>query len=659
LLVAAVLVQTAWAAAMAATLSPLAPPRGFSIFMEAVRPAIWSCFLLAMLWRSASRTALMAGFALAVAVGATQLAALLFDLGAQERFGASLVAAVFTLLCVEQVYRNTPAHQRWAVKFLALALAAMFGFELVLFSDALLYGRVDFAWWAGRGYANALLAPLVAVTAARMHDWRLDIQVSRNVVFHSATLLASGLFLLTVAAIGYGLRLFGDAWGAVAQILVVFASVTALVALIASGRLRAQLRVLLAKHFFSYRYDYRSEWLKLTELIAQPERPGANDSTLSRRALHGLAALVDSPGGALWLRTEDGNWHCDASDGVSAREPIGADESLSRFLDERRWIVEIPEWNAHPERYGALVLPQWLVSDPEAWLIVPLVLDDKVVGLAQLQRPVASAPLDWEVRDVLKTAGRQVAGYLAVRQAVEKLVQARQFDSFNRMSAFVVHDLKNLVAQLALLVKNAARHRDNPEFQRDMLETVENVLDRMQGLLLQLRVGTRPIEQAAPLPLGETLRDAVAAKKGLHLETELDIAADAERVEVVAHRDRLERVVGHLLQNAIEATPPGGNVRLAARRTATHAIVEVTDTGRGMSREFVEKMLFKPFTSTKENGMGIGAFESREYVLEIGGHFSVASAECRGTTITIQLPLVADHESIARSRAGDPSRRVS
>ena len=624
---------------MAASLTRYAPPDSVVMLFEALRPAVWSVFLLAMLWQAARHGTLLAAMAFALVVAASQFGAQQLALGPQERFGFALVGAVFGLLCVEQVYRNTPAERRWAVKFLCLALAALFAYDIVVYSDALLFRRLDFTWWAGRGYANALLAPLVAVTAARMPDWRLDIQVSRGVVFHSATLLASGLFLLAVAAIGYGLRFFGDAWGAVAQTLLVFASLVTLVALVASGTLRAKLRVQVAKNFFSYRYDYRSEWLRLTELIAQPELPGVDGGSLSQRALGGLAALVDSPAGALWLRTDDGAWVCDARTKVSLREPVAADDPLPRFLIERQWIVEMPEWRAHPERYDALVLPQWLAADTDAWLVVPLVLHDQLVGLVQLQRPVAPIVVDWEVRDILKTAGRQIAGYLAVRQAVEKLVQARQFDSFNRMSAFVVHDLKNLVAQLALLLKNAARHRANPEFQRDMLETVENVLDRMQGLLMQLRVGTRPIEQAAPLPLGDMLRSAIAAKKGLRLEPALDIADSAEHAEIVAHRDRLERVVGHLLQNAVEATPPEGAVRVAARRDGRHAVIEVIDTGRGMSREFIDTRLFKPFTSTKEHGMGIGAFESRDYVREIGGTLAVTSIEGRGTTFTLRLPI--------------------
>ena len=642
-LILAVLVEIAWAGTLAAAFTPFLPPRALLLAAEAARPVAWICFLLSLLRGSNRRSALLGGMLMALAIGLLQFASAMADADPQQRFGSGLLAAVLTLLCVEQVYRNTGEHYRWVVKFLCLALAALAVFDLVLYADALLFGRFERGWWIARGYAHALMVPLVAITAARTPDWELDIRVSRQVVFHTATLLISGVFLLAVSAIGYGLRLFGGAWGGVAQTLVVFGALVGLVALVASGQLRARLRVLLAKHFFSYRYDYRTEWLRLTGLLARSPQADSADGSLSRRALQGMADLVESPGGALWLRGDDGSWACDARTSQTDYGRIADGDPMLAFLTGRDWILDIDEWRRHPGRYDHIALPDWLRSDPQAWLVVPLMLHQQAIGLVMLQRPTVPMTLDWEVRDVLKTAGRQIAGYLAVREAVEKLVQSRQFESFNRMSAFVVHDLKNLVAQLSLLLKNAARHRDNPEFQRDMLETVENVLDRMQGLLLQLRVGTRPIEQPAPIRLGETLRAAVAAKKGLRLEPSVDIDAAAEHSEIIAHRDRLERVVGHLLQNAVEATPAGGTVRLAARRDGEHAVVEVIDTGRGMSRDFVETSLFRPFTSTKEHGMGVGAFESREYVREIGGSLTVASVEGRGTTFSMRLPVHAAH----------------
>jgi len=682
LVLVAIAVQVGWAVAMAGSLTDAPLPPTIVLIAEATRPLAWTALLLAMLWasgrddplpqplaeappradqhpaarpdrsasawsRSAARRNLgmLAGFAVAGAIALGQFAAAATDAAPAVRHGFAILAACFGLVCCEQVLRNTIDASRWAVKFLCLSVAAAFAFDLVLNGDALVHGRIDDAWWAARGYGHALLAPLVAMAAARMPDWRLDLRLSRKVVFHATTLVASALILGVIGAIGYGARLFGDAWGGIAQALVVFVSVVALAALIASSSLRARLRVTLVKHLFSYRYEYRTEWLKLTDLLAHSSR---HEGTLAQRALQGLGDLVESPAGALWLRSDEGDWRCAATRRLQPRPPVLGDDPLPRWLARRQWIVEMAEWRAHPDRYDELAIPGWLTDDPDAWLVVPLVLHDQLVGFAQLQTSVVSVPLDWEVRDVLKTAGRQVAGYLAVQQAVERLVQARQFESFNRMSAFVVHDLKNLVAQLSLLLRNADRHRDNPEFQADMLETVENVLDRMQGLLLQLRVGTRPVEQPAPVPVGAVLRAAVAGKKGLRMEPSLSIDDDVERTPVTAHRDRLERVVGHLVQNAIEATPPGGSVAVAARRDGGDVLVTVSDTGRGMSASFIETGLFKPFMSTKEHGMGIGAFESREYVREIGGRLDVDSAEGRGTTFTLRLPIHGEQPSVPR-----------
>jgi len=210
------------------------------------------------------------------------------------------------------------------------------------------------------------------------------------------------------------------------------------------------------------------------------------------------------------------------------------------------------------------------------------------------------------------------------------------------MSAFVVHDLKNLVAQLSLMLRNAQRHRDNPEFQADMLSTVENVIERMQGLLLQLRVGARPVEQPAPVRVTDALSRAVAQRRGLQPEPSLEVDASLAGRSVLAHADRLERVIGHLLQNAADASAASGIIRVRARSEGDRALIEVEDNGKGMSEEFIRTRLFRPFSSTKTHGMGIGTFESREYVRELGGSLEVESREGSGTTFRIRLPLVPD-----------------
>jgi putative PEP-CTERM system histidine kinase len=278
----------------------------------------------------------------------------------------------------------------------------------------------------------------------------------------------------------------------------------------------------------------------------------------------------------------------------------------------------------------------WVVEVPNAWLVVPLTTGSELIAFVVLATARTRIDVNWEVNDLLKTAARQAGAFLGQMQASEALLEVRKFDSFNRMSAFVVHDLKNIIAQLSLMLKNAERHRDNPEFQKDMLMTVEHSVERMRQLMMQLREGATPLDGPRGIDLVDVLRRIQSAKAGQGREVALTVD---ERVVARGHEDRIERVIGHLVQNALDATEHGGRVWIRVARQGTHALVEVGDTGHGMSPEFVRERLFKPFQTTKPTGMGIGAYESFQYVHELGGKLSVDSAVDVGTQVALLLPL--------------------
>jgi putative PEP-CTERM system histidine kinase len=208
------------------------------------------------------------------------------------------------------------------------------------------------------------------------------------------------------------------------------------------------------------------------------------------------------------------------------------------------------------------------------------------------------------------------------------------------MSTFVVHDLKNLVAQLSLLIPNAHKHRNNPEFQQDMLDTVTHSVQKMKLMLQKLSRNDAPA-RPAPLFIDQLLQQAVSLKAAFEPRPQLRVETPGLRV--VADWERLERVLGHLIQNAIEATPLDGQVIITLRatggNTAGAVLVEISDSGAGMTEEFIRDRLYKPFESTKPAGMGIGAFESREYIHELGGTLEVNSRPQQGTTFQVTLPL--------------------
>ena len=644
-LAAACMLSALWGATVALQADGYADLGKWADTFAILRSAGWSAVLVVLIgdyrkagsrmpWRLSPLLTLVGALYLAFAIGTAAgnwEIGLLVEGSFMPAVAARIGIAVVGMLLVEQLYRNKPAQERWAIKFACLGIGGMFAYDFYLYSDTMLFRGINPDIWAARGLVNALTVPLLVVSIVRNTSWSVDLAVSRRVMFHSVALFGSAIYLLAMGSAGYYLRYFGGSWGTVMQLAFLFGALVLLAGILFSGTFRAWLKVFISKHFYSYNYDYREEWLRFTRTLSE-HGPG-----LGERAIQAVAALVESPGGALWIRRDSGdfvpeaNWH---NAFPPAAEPSGS--PFCAFLEEREWVVDLNEYDEDPEKYNDVALPDWLRAFPRGWLVVPLILQGKLFGFVVLQQPRSKIKLNWEVIDLLKIAGSQAASYLAQQDAANALMVARQFESFNRMSTFVVHDLKNLVSQLSLLTSNAEKHKHNPEFQRDMLETLDFSVQKMRLLLQKLGRSASP-EHPSPLQLDQVLHQAVAGKAAFEPRPQLDIQDAGLRV--VADRERLERVVGHLIQNAIEATSRDGQVTIRVERHGDGVQVSISDTGEGMSDEFIRERLFKPFDSTKSAGMGIGVFESREYISELGGKLEVASSQPGGTTFTILLPL--------------------
>lgn len=543
----------------------------------------------------------------------------------------SLTLAIGGLVCIEQLLRGVPPRQRWGIWPLAIALGGMFVFDLYLFSDALLLGGLDPVVWSVQGAVTACAAPLLGMAAARSRRWSEPLAVSHGAVFHSTLLLAAAVYLLSVAALGYLVRYFGGAWGPALQLVLFAAALMVLGVLLTLGSFRAKLRVLIGKNFFKRRYDYREEWLRFTRQLAAPDKT----TGVHQRCIQALADLVESTGGWAWVRRQDGfrqaaQWNAPAETALEA-----VDGPLAAFLARTGWVIDVDECRRDPARYDGLQLPAWLEAAPRAWLVVPLVAAEGLAGFVVLMAPRVQVDVDWEVLDLLKAAGSEVAALLRLIEANHALSEAEKFAAVSRMSTFVVHDLKNLVAQLSLMLKNAERHGDNPEFRRDMLDTVRHVVERMNNMLAQARLSTRPLQNPQAVDVAAVLDAVCRGKRAQHAGLAL---ASAEPAFALGHADRLEHVFAHLVQNAIDATPPDGHIRVSVRARAGDIAVDVVDDGVGMSTEFQQQRLFRPFQTTKPAGMGVGVYESQQYISSLGGQLQVRSAPGEGTQLRIVLP---------------------
>jgi len=543
---------------------------------------------------------------------------------------------VIGLVLVEQIYRNTRTDERWRIKILCFSLGTLFVYEFYLYSEAILFLRVKEDLWAARGVIAAMLTPFIAIAAERNPNWSLDIFISRQVVFHSTALMGAGCYLLLMATAGYYIKHYGGEWGTVLQIAFLVGAFLVLSLVLFSGQIRAKLRVLVSEHFFSHAFDYRQEWQRLIATLSE-----GDDSSLEKRVIRALSQVIESPGGVLWVREEEGNfvWRASlAAPSIDIPE-LDANDPVVAYLERKDSIVNLKEMLTIPEAYEGLTKPDWIEPYPQAWLLVPLWhTSGKVDGVVMLIDSSTFTVWNVEVMDMLKTTSRLVAGYLELEAAARALAVARQFEGFNRLSAFVIHDLKNLIAQLSLVVRNATKHHDNPEFMRDAIMTVDHAVNKMNALMSQLR-NYGSVATAERFDLGNALLEAVDARKRQAPEPVCDKVLPT--VKVLANRQRLVSAFEHVIHNAQDATGKQGcvYVRLLVSE-ARWALVEIEDNGCGMTEEFVANRLFKPFETTKGlTGMGIGAYESRELARALGGDLYVRSESGKGSLFTFKIPL--------------------
>ena len=557
--------------------------------------------------------------------------------GADIRIVGHVAMAIIGMVIVEQIFRNTHKEQLWRVKHLLLGISAIFIYDFILYSDALLFNRIDGGMWDARGFVNALVIPLLAVSVARNPEWSGDVFVSRKAVFFTTSLLVAGVYLVVSALVGYYIRDYGGSWGRALQITFLFSSLVLLVLLLLSRQARAWLKVFLGRNFFQYQYDYRDEWLRLIQTMAL-DKTGLG---LKVRAVKALADVVDSAGGMLWTRTESGRFRHNTSWNLPEQvtETVQPESPLIRFLEENREVIELDEYARKPEIYPRLDLPEWLQEVKYPWLIVPLILNDELIGFIVLVKPRAPHKLNWEEHDLLKTAGMQIASYVAFLETSEALMDARQFEAFNRISSYVVHDLKNVSAQLSLVVANAERHKNNPAFVEDAIKTIANATARMDRVLSQLRKRESDEGHESVVQVCDVLRQVISIRAASRPLPELRECDPGLRLLI--DKERLVNILCHLVNNAQEAAGDEGEVVLCARAEKNDIVIEIKDNGCGMDERFIRERLFRPFDTTKGNaGMGIGVYESREFIWSQGGELTVQSrtGPDSATTFKVRLP---------------------
>ena len=544
-----------------------------------------------------------------------------------------LVITVGLLGALDTYLRSSRHEDRWRMKYLVVGLGGIFLVRFFLLSQMLLF-QVLLGVYLTTAAATLVLGNLaVGASLVRTRLLRSEVTVSRDLVYRSLVVVALGGYLLVLGALGWLLKFLGIQeellWGSV----LVFVSALAVGALLLSENVRWRLKQFVARHFYRTKYDYREQWLAFNQRLGSV----VSLDELGPVLVSGVTEAGGAARGALYLAdARDGRFH------LAGEVELGG---IPTALEGSA---------ALPARLSAETAPVPVTDDLAATppgsllgaggMAVPLRWGGDLVGLMLIGPERAANPYSREDLEFFKTVGEQAAGVIVTARLSETLAQAREFEAFHRLTSFVIHDLKNAVSALSMLSQNALQHFDDPEFQKDALQTLSRTVDRMKALLARLAAAPDAARlRSEPVDLSALALEATRPLDGGRVSLVKEFAPVAA---VPGDNEALLRVIQNLVTNAIEAVRGSGTVTVRSYEDGGQVVCEVTDTGIGMSPEFIQKSLFAPFRSTKSGGWGIGLYQAKGIVDAHGGTIEVTSREGAGSTFRLRLPL-------ARPRGGE------
>ncbi len=549
-----------------------------------------------------------------------------------------VIFSVLNLALIEQIYRGTVPERRWGIKLLCVGIGLMYCYEFYMYAHAVLLNSMSLSIWEVRGAICATIAPLIGLSALRHHKWQAEILPSRALIFRSTVFVSCGVYLLLMASLGYLIREWGGPWGQGLQIVFFSGSLIVLSLMLSSGKVRASAKHFISKNFFKLRYDYREEWIKFSTLLSTEE----DGKQLPSRVIKALAEMLESPKGMLfewedkrgYILKECWNHPFPNKDMLIEAGPF------TDYLQQTKRAIELPSRFNGENRL--LTLPNTLRQISWAWLLVPLIHGNRLHAFVILAHPkIAFFNINWEVLDLLSMAGRQAAICLAQEKNAQALAIARQFEGYNRLSAFVMHDLKNVYSQLALIQTNRIKHEANPAFVTSVYQTVEHTADKIDRLLLQMRDHEENLFET-DIDVRESLQKVIQLTNHRQPVPVLEWLIPLKDLTIKGDEDKFINVLCHLVENAQEATHAQGDIKLVVSLKEDQLQIAIHDTGCGMDPEFIHLNLYRPFVTTKgDKGMGIGVYEAREYLYAVGGKLNVESIKGQGSIFRLEFPLAA------------------
>ena len=551
-----------------------------------------------------------------------------------------LVGVILILMNLERTFRAAVGTMRWRIKFMILGLGVLFIVRVYTSTETLLYHAIDRSQQTVD--CGVLLVSCLLIFRSLLREGHFDIDVypSHSVLQNSLTVLLAGIYLVIIGLFAKVVTLVGGIQAFPIKAFLVLVALVALTILLLSDRVRLLTSRFVSRHFQRPIFDYRTVWRKFTEATASC----VSQAELCQAAVKSVTDIFQALSVTIWLVDDKKEQLLfAASTFLSEARAAGlapGKNDLADIIAHLQKQHEPVDIDATREKWAGALRQ----CHPEEFhkggnrVCVPMIVGDEFLGLMILGDRVGGVRFTWQDFDLLKCISEQIAAGLLNTRLSQKLLQAKELEAFQTMSAFFVHDMKNTANTLNLMLQNLPVHFDDPAFRADALRGVSKTvahINRLIGRLGSIR------SELQIKPVESDLNALVArALEGWEEVAGINLKKDLSPLPAFSFDpDQLHKVATNLIFNAREAVSAAGQVTITTSSKNGWAILAVSDTGCGMSQEFMDRQLFRAFQTTKKNGLGIGMFQSKMIVEAHKGRIEVESEPGKGTTFRVVLPL--------------------
>jgi len=540
-----------------------------------------------------------------------------------------IIGIVVNLVQLENTLRSSTGSKRWAIKYMIFGVGSILAFFIYLSTQSLLFSEINAQLLPIRSAVVIISTSMMAVFIAKHRLLDVDIFVSRYFVYNSVTVLAVGLYLIAVGLVTHGIRYFELPYGSFFSTVFVFISMLSLLILLSAAALRRKAQLFINRHFYKHKYEFRDKWMETVEKIT----PQRSIKEVSDTFIEIISETMFPSAIHLWVFDPVSKTFAHSGKGAAPAE-IEKLASTSPFLatvQERLTPFSAEEVKGGPAHE--------LFSRTGTVICSPLVAGSEVMGFVLLGNDRAGTRYIQDDNELLKAVSTQAAVQIREIRLLEELTATKEMEAFSKMSSFIMHDLKNLTNSLSLISQNARHNMDNPEFQRDTIKTIDGTVSRMKNVIERLSNLPRELELKKQLMDAGELIEKSLMKLALPAEKDITLKKNLMACPpVLIDPEAFEMVILNLILNAYEAIQDSGEISLSAFPDGGGVCLTVSDNGRGMTKEYMETSLFKPFKSTKKNGLGIGLYQCKTIIEGLGGQISVESSPDTGSRFMLRLP---------------------